>query len=96
MKTFALKAAAATTLDLSKWKTFILNALLVLVSTFVTYLLNNLTTLDFGANSAAIVAILTIVLHYLQQWLAILMGGGVVPTPVPPKNPDIDVINLRR
>lgn len=94
MKTFAMRAAQATTLDLSKWKTFLFNALLVVISTFVTYLLNNLTKLDFGANSAAIVAVLTIVLHYLQQWLATLTGGEVVP--VPPKNPDIDVINSKR
>lgn len=77
------KAAA---LDTSKWKDFIWNGVILLASTAVTYVTQNLASLDFGQYTGIIVAGGTLVLKYVSDWLATFMKKEVDIKPTPPNN----------
>lgn len=90
-----MRIGKAAALDTSKWKDFVWNGVILLASTAVTYVTQNLASLDFGQYTGIIVAGGTLVLKYLSQWLATFMKKEVEPSPTPPNNNnnDFNVIN---
>lgn len=61
--------SAKFSLDLTDVVALVKNGLFVAVAAFITYLINNLSSLDFGAYTVLIVPVVTLVLDAVAKWL---------------------------
>lgn len=79
MKVFAMAAQKAS-LPSDKWKNLLIQTIIVGVSAALTWVVQNQGKLDLGEYSPIVVAVSTVVLSYLQKFLA---NPVVPPTPLP-------------
>ncbi len=95
MNTFK-RIGAASALDKSKWTDFLINGGIFVLSAAVTYVTNNVASLDLGEYGLVIAPLIALGLKYVQKWIEKFQKEKVEPSPTPKpidNNKDFDIVN---